>query len=170
MVRERKQLTYDANFRFSEHERIKGGWYLVSVTASPANAEKALDACRETLQALGGSSPPTADNLEAARRVLVNRHLAELTSNKYWCEQLTGCGMDAIPQKTLTGLRDYPRLAEQVTVKDLQVILKALDTSDDKIHTCIGTSGTADSAAAAPPVVEQHGAVMINPLMGGRGR
>ena len=52
MVRERKQLTYDANFRFSEHERIKGGWYLVSVTASPANAEKALDACRETLQAL----------------------------------------------------------------------------------------------------------------------
>ena len=62
-------------------------------------------------------------------------------------------------------------MAEQVTVKDLQVILKALDTSDDKIHTCIGTSGTADSAAAAAPVVaEQHGAVMINPLMGGRGR
>merc|ERR1719271_572824 len=158
VVRERKQLTYDANFRFSEHERIKGGWYLVSVTASPANAEKALDACRETLQALGGSSPPTADNLEAARRVLVNRHLAELTSNKYWCEQLTGCGMDAVPQKTLMGLRDYPRLAEQVTVKDLQVILKALDTSDDKIHTCIGTSGTgeASEAAAAAPVEEVH--------------
>ena len=49
MVRERKQLTYDANFRFSEHERIKGGWYLVSVTASPANAERALEACRATL-------------------------------------------------------------------------------------------------------------------------
>jgi ABC-type branched-subunit amino acid transport system substrate-binding protein len=60
-------------------------------------------------------------------------------------------------------------MAEQVTVKDLQVILKALDTSDDKIHTCIGTSGTADSAAAAP-VIESHDAVMINPLMGGRGR
>jgi len=175
VVRERRQLTYDANFRFSEHERIKGGWYLVSVTASRANAEKALDACRETLQALGGSSPPTPDNLEAARRVLINRHLTELTSNKYWCEQLTGCGMDAVPQRTLTGLRDYPKLAEQVTIKDLQVILKALDTSDDKIHTCIGTSGAdeadGDAEVAAPPVAEQHGGVMINPMMGGgRGR
>ena len=68
VVRERKQLTYDANFHFSDHERLHGGWFLISVTASPANAEKALQACRETLQGLDGPSPATPDNLEAARR------------------------------------------------------------------------------------------------------
>ena len=108
-----------------------------------------MEACRETLQGLDGSQPPTADNLEAARRVLINRHLAELTSNKYWCEQLTGTTMDALPNKKLVGIQDYTKLAEAVTVKDLQVILKLVHTSDDQIHTCIGTSGSADAQGAS---------------------
>ena len=65
------------------------------MTASPANADKALEACKETVRALASTAPPTADNLDAARRVLINRHLAELTSNKYWCEQLTGTAFRA---------------------------------------------------------------------------
>jgi len=166
VVRERKQLTYDANFRFSEHERVHGGWYLVSVTASPANADKALEACKETVRALASTAPPTADNLDAARRVLINRHLAELTSNKYWCEQLTGTMMDALPAKTLGGLRDYAKLAESVTVKDLQVILKALATDDSTIHTCVGTSGVVSEGEPAaedlaPPVEEFHGSTPV---------
>jgi len=163
VVRERKQLTYDANFKFSEHERLGGGHYLISCTASPANAEKALAACRETLQGLVAGAPPTPDNLEAARRVLINRHAAELASNTYWCERLTGTTFRSVPQKTLAGLRDYAALAEAVTAKDLAVILKLLDTSDDKIHTCIARSGkpgaeadiAAEAAAAFDP--DEHG-------------
>ena len=44
-VRERKQLTYDANFSLTGFERLTGGWFLVTVTASIENAKKALDAC-----------------------------------------------------------------------------------------------------------------------------
>ena len=166
VVRERKQLTYDANFHFSDHERLNGGWYLVSVTASPANAERALEACRETLQGLDGPQPATPDNLEAARRVVINRHVAELNSNKYWCEQLTGCAMDAVPNKKLAGIRDYVALAEAVTVKDLQVVMKLVNTADDQIHTCIGTSGTSDGAAppaddGPPPASDEHGAAHV---------
>ncbi|KAJ8608166.1 hypothetical protein CTAYLR_010305 [Chrysophaeum taylorii] len=144
VVRERKQLTYDANFHFSDHERLRGGWYLVSVTAEPANAVKALDACRETLAGLATSAPPTRDNLESARRVVVNRHLAELVSNKYWCEQLTGTTFDSMPNKRISGIREYARLADTVTVNDLVAILKFVDTSEAGIHTCIATSGDVD--------------------------
>ena len=49
-MRERKGLTYDANFQLSAYERLCGGWWIVTVTASPANAQKALEACVETLQ------------------------------------------------------------------------------------------------------------------------
>jgi hypothetical protein len=34
-VREKKRLTYDANFHLTGFERIRGGWYLVTVTAKP---------------------------------------------------------------------------------------------------------------------------------------
>jgi len=91
-VRERKRLTYDANFHLTSFERMavrptslthtlapspslslslslggrgresestfltrqltQGGWYLVTVTAKPELAQKALDACKETLQVI----------------------------------------------------------------------------------------------------------------------
>jgi hypothetical protein len=35
VVREERQLTYDASFQMQGHESIMGGWYLVSVTSSP---------------------------------------------------------------------------------------------------------------------------------------
>jgi len=167
VVRERKQLTYDANFHFSDHERLKGGWYLVSVTASPAKAEKALQACREVLGALATTGPPTRDNLESARRVVVNRHLAELISNKYWCEQLTGTTFESMPYKRLCGLRDYAKLADQVTVNDLAAILKFVDTSDAGIHTCIATSGSLDGQDDAlsdtPATIDAHSCSHVLP-------
>lgn len=35
VVREERQLTYDASFRFQNFDSILGGWYIVSVTSSP---------------------------------------------------------------------------------------------------------------------------------------
>eukprot|EP00529_Nitzschia_sp_RCC80_P008441 CAMPEP_0113523338 /NCGR_PEP_ID=MMETSP0014_2-20120614/45655_1 /TAXON_ID=2857 /ORGANISM="Nitzschia sp." /LENGTH=1157 /DNA_ID=CAMNT_0000421427 /DNA_START=217 /DNA_END=3687 /DNA_ORIENTATION=- /assembly_acc=CAM_ASM_000159 len=73
-VRERKQLTYDANFSFTGFERLLGGWFLVTVTASKENAQKALDACKETLHSLRTTQQITPDNVESAKRVVLNRH------------------------------------------------------------------------------------------------
>lgn len=70
-VRERKQLTYDANFSLTGFERMKGGWFLVTVTASKEKAQAALEACKETLEALRTSNPISPDNLESAKRKLI---------------------------------------------------------------------------------------------------
>ena len=62
VVREKKQLTYDANFQLAEIDRLRGGWYLVSVTASSrTNADLALEACQDTLRGLTRTQPPTRD-------------------------------------------------------------------------------------------------------------
>mmetsp|Transcript_8529 Transcript_8529/g.10826 ORF Transcript_8529/g.10826 Transcript_8529/m.10826 type:complete len:726 (+) Transcript_8529:2-2179(+) len=145
VVRERRQLTYDANFQLSDNERLLGGWFLVTVTASPANADAALQACKDTLAALRGQHPPSRDNLDSARRVVVNRHLAELTSNKYWCDQLTGTTFESMPSKTFASIADFAAIAEQVTVNDLTAILNFLD--NDRVFTCVATSGSSDAAA-----------------------
>jgi predicted Zn-dependent peptidase len=51
-VRERKQLTYDVNFSLTGFEKLKGAWFLVTVTASKERAQAALEACKETLEPL----------------------------------------------------------------------------------------------------------------------
>ena len=89
-VRERKGLTYDANFQLCAYDRLCGGWWIVTVTATPANARLALDACVETLEhirpdptmPLGAVYPVTQENLIAAQRVLIQKHTSELRSNK----------------------------------------------------------------------------------------
>jgi hypothetical protein len=57
------------------YERLQGSWYLVTVTASPANAEKALQACKDTIKDMATSLPVTYDNVESAQRVLINRYI-----------------------------------------------------------------------------------------------
>ncbi|CAN0041323.1 unnamed protein product, partial [Heterosigma akashiwo] len=47
-VREQKRLTYDANFHLTAFENLAGSWYLVTVTANPVNAQRALQACKDT--------------------------------------------------------------------------------------------------------------------------
>ena len=42
IVREERQLTYDASFQFQGFDRIKGGMYQVSVTTSPQQADEAV--------------------------------------------------------------------------------------------------------------------------------
>ena len=78
-VRERKQLTYDANFSLTGFERLKGGWFLVTVTASKEKAQAALDACKETLETLRKSQPITEDNLESAKREFIVCRYSDFT-------------------------------------------------------------------------------------------
>ena len=90
IVRERKKLTYDANFSLTGFGRLMGGLFLVTVTASKEKAQKALEACKETLDVLRGSSPISLDNLESAKRVIMNRHEVELRTSSYWATIMSG--------------------------------------------------------------------------------
>jgi predicted Zn-dependent peptidase len=137
-VRERQQLTYDANFSFSGFERLLGGWFLVTVTASKEKAQKALDACKETLHALRTSSPITADNVVSAKRVVMNKHETELRTTAYWTQLMSGIQEESIPLKGPLSVTDFHAVVESLTDRDLQLAYECLDLDDDKLYTCIG--------------------------------
>jgi predicted Zn-dependent peptidase len=138
-VRERKQLTYDANFSFSGFERLLGGWFLVTVTASKEKAQQALDACKETLHALRKSSQITPDNVESAKRVVLNRHELELPTSAYWTQHLmSGIQEESIPLKGPLSVTDFRSVVESITAKDLQLTLECLGLDDDQLYTAIG--------------------------------
>jgi predicted Zn-dependent peptidase len=137
-VRERKQLTYDANFSFTGFERLLGGWFLVTVTASKENAQKALDACKETIHNLRKSQPITPDNVESAKRVVLNRHDFQLRTTQYWTEQMSGLQEESIPLKGPLSFTDFQAVVESMTPKDLQLTLETLGVQDDQLYTAIG--------------------------------
>ena len=137
-VRERKQLTYDANFSLTGFERLFGGWFLVTVTASKEKAQAALEACKETLETLRTSSRVTGDNLESAKRVVLNRHQGELRTSSYWTTLMSGIQEESIPLKGPLSVTDYNAVVEAITVKDLQLALECLGLEDAELYTAIG--------------------------------
>lgn len=137
-VRERKQLTYDANFSFTGFERLLGGWFLVTVTASKEKAQLALDACKETLAALRKSNPITADNVESAKRVVLNRHEVELRKTAYWTQLMSGIQEESVPLKGPLAVTDFNAVVESITARDLQLTLETLGLDEDQLYTAIG--------------------------------
>jgi len=137
-VRERKQLTYDANFSFSNFERLAGGWFLVTVTASKEKAQLALEACKETLAALRKSQAITADNVESAKRVVINRHEGELRTSAYWTQLMSGLQEESIPAKGPLSVTDFLKVVESITARDLQLTLETLGLDDENLYTAIG--------------------------------
>lgn len=137
-VRERKQLTYDANFSLTGFERMKGGWFLVTVTASKEKAQKALDACKETLEALRTSNPISPDNLESAKRVVLNRHEGELRTSQYWATMMSGIQEESVPLKGPLSVTDFHAVIESMTTKDLQLTLDCMGLEDKELYTAIG--------------------------------
>lgn len=137
-VRERKQLTYDANFSFTGFERLLGGWFLVTVTASKEKAQQALEACKETLHALRKTSPISADNVESAKRVVLNRHEGELRTTAYWTQLMSGMQEESVPLKGPLTMTDFNAVVESITPKDLQLTLETLGLDDDELYTAIG--------------------------------
>lgn len=137
-VRERKQLTYDANFSLTQFERLGGGWFLVTVTASKDKAKAALEACKETLETLRKTSRVSSDNLESAKRVVINRHQGELRQSSYWTKLMSGLQEESIPLKGPLSITDYNAMVEAITVKDLQLTLECLGLENDQLYTAIG--------------------------------
>ena len=163
-VRERKQLTYDANFGLSGFEALRGGWYLVTVTASKEKAQAALEACKETIRALLTNDKINSDNLRGAKRVIKNRHEGAMRENKYWTELLCGTQSDAIPLKGPTSLKDFEIVLESITVRDLQLIFEnTFGVNEDKneLFTAIGQTIIPDGV-----VIPDDALVRSEPIIG----
>ena len=137
-VRERRQLTYDANFSFTKFDRLVGGWFLVTVTASKEKAQLALEACKETLSALRKSQAISADSVESAKRVVLNRHEQELRTSAYWVQLMSGLQEESIPLKGPLSVTDFKAVVESITSRDLQLTLETLGLDEENLYTCIG--------------------------------
>lgn len=162
-VRERKQLTYDANFSLTGFERMKGGWFLVTVTASKEKAQAALEACKETLDALLTSNPISPDNLESSKRVVLNRHEGELRTSQYWATMMSGIQEESIPLKGPLSVTDFHAVIESITTRDLQLTLKCMGLEEKELYTAIGKT-------VQPVGLVDDGIVKASPMAGmGRG-
>ncbi len=162
-VRERKQLTYDANFSLTGFERLKGGWFLVTVTASKEKARAALEACKETLDALRTSNPITPDNLESAKRVVLNRHEGELRTSSYWTQMMSGMQEESIPLKGPLSVTDFQAVIQGMTTRDLQLTLECMGLEEGELYTAIGQT-------VQPEGLVDDGIVKASPMAGmGRG-
>ncbi len=153
-VRERRQLTYDANFSLTGFERLAGGWFLVTVTASKEKAQAALEACKETLHALRKTNPVTADNLESAKRVVLNRHDQELRTSSYWATLMSGIQEESVPLKGPLSVTDYHAVVEAITAKDLQLTLECLGVDDKELYTAIGRTVQPEGSAPVDDVIQ----------------
>lgn len=162
-VRERKQLTYDANFSLTGFERLKGGWFLVTVTASKEKARAALEACKETLDALRTTNPISPDNLESAKRVVLNRHEGDLRTSSYWASMMSGMQEESIPLKGPLSVTDFHAVIEGLTTRDLQLTLECMGMGEGELYTAIGQT-------VRPVGLVDDGIVKASPMAGmGRG-
>lgn len=162
-VRERKQLTYDANFSLTDFARMKGGWFLVTVTASKEKAQAALEACKETLETLRTTNPISPDNLESAKRVVLNRHEGELRTSEYWATMMSGIQEESIPLKGPLSVTDYNVVIESMTTRDLQLALETMNLEEKNLYTSIGKT-------VQPKGLVDDGIVKASPMAGmGRG-
>ena len=106
--------------------------------AAEEKAQAALEACKETLETLRKFSPVTPDNLESAKRVVMNRHEGELRSSSYWTKLMSGIQEESIPLKGPLSVTDFNAVVNAITVKDLQLSLECFGIDDSELYTAIG--------------------------------
>ncbi|XP_010270649.1 PREDICTED: stromal processing peptidase, chloroplastic isoform X2 [Nelumbo nucifera] len=97
-VRDSLGLTYDVSFELSLFDRLKFGWYVISVTSTPGKVYKAVDACKSVLRGLENNRIAQRE-LDRAKRTLLMRHEAETKSNAYWLGLLAHLQAHSVPRK-----------------------------------------------------------------------
>ncbi|KAL3604799.1 hypothetical protein D5086_005658 [Populus alba] len=154
-VRDSLGLTYDVSFELSLFDRLKLGWYVVSVTSTPGKVHKAVDACKSVLRGLH-SNKVAQRELDRARRTLLMRHEAEIKSNAYWLGLLAHLQASSVPRKDVSCIKDLTSLYEAATIEDIYHAYEQLKVDEDSLYSCVGVAGTqAGEEINAPLEVEE---------------
>lgn len=149
VVREERQLTYDANFHLQDFDAVQGGWYLVSVTSSPSQVLAALQACQEALISL--TTDMSVEAMQSAKRTIINRFKVESQTNKFWVEKLSGTQLTYSPYKNIRSLADFESVLQSVTQKDLLDLVKVFQFREDCMSLCVGVT-----APELPADLKEH--------------
>lgn len=139
-VRDSLGLTYDVSFELNLFDRLNLGWYVISVTSTPAKVHKAVDACKNVLRGLH-SNKITLRELDRAKRTLLMRHEAEIKSNAYWLGLLAHLQASSVPRKDISCIKDLTLLYEAAGIEDVYVAYEQLKVDEDSLYSCIGIAG-----------------------------
>ncbi|XP_057758840.1 stromal processing peptidase, chloroplastic [Arachis stenosperma] len=169
-VRDSLGLTYDVSFELNLFDRLKLGWYVISVTSTPSKVHKAVDACKNVLRGLH-SNKITERELDRAKRTLLMRHEAEIKSNAYWLGLLAHLQASSVPRKDISCIKDLTFLYEDATIEDVYRAYDQLKVDENSLYACIGVAGAqAEQDIAAPLGEEEAGDAYPGVIpMGGRG-
>ncbi|XP_038690429.1 stromal processing peptidase, chloroplastic-like [Tripterygium wilfordii] len=169
MVRDSLGLTYDVSFELNLFDRLKLGWYVISVTSTPSKVHKAVDACKSVLRGLPGNKIAQRE-LDRAKRTLLMRHEAEIKSNAYWLGLLAHLQASSVPRKDISCIKDLVLLYEAATVEDVYLAYEQLKVDENSLYSCIGIAGAqaGDETTASLEEEELDGGLQgITPM--GRG-
>ncbi|KAK9270819.1 hypothetical protein L1049_026405 [Liquidambar formosana] len=139
-VRDSLGLTYDVSFELSLFDRLKLGWYVISVTSTPGKVYKAVDACKNVLRGLH-SSKIAQRELDRAKRTLLMRHEAEIKSNAYWLGLLAHLQASSVLRKDISCIKDLTSLYEAATIEDIYLAYEQLKVDENSLYSCIGIAG-----------------------------
>ncbi|XP_061354437.1 stromal processing peptidase, chloroplastic isoform X2 [Gastrolobium bilobum] len=154
-VRDSLGLTYDVSFELKLFDRLKLGWYVISVTSTPSKVHKAVDACKNVLRGLH-SNKITERELDRAKRTLLMRHEAEIKSNAYWLGLLAHLQASSVPRKDISCIKDLTSLYEAATIEDIYLAYDQLKVDENSLYSCIGIAGAQAAQDIAAPLEEEE--------------
>ncbi|XP_056162823.1 stromal processing peptidase, chloroplastic isoform X2 [Syzygium oleosum] len=152
-VRDSLGLTYDVSFELNLFDRLELGWYVISVTSTPAKVHKAVDACKNVLRGLH-SNKIAPRELDRAKRTLLMRHEAEIKSNAYWLGLLAHLQASSVPRKDISCIRDLTSLYEAATIEDIYLAYDQLKIDESSLYSCIGIAGAQAGEEIIAPIEE----------------
>jgi hypothetical protein len=165
VVREERQLTYDASFQYEWNDLVVGGsWYFVTVTSSPEKIQAAVGACKEALHSLLGPFGVTGESVASSKRSLLQRWMNDKVTHKHWIDVLTGSQLPALfPMKRdlLALSKDYRQLLSEITLQDIQLLVKLFGFSEEAMTVCVGIA-----APNCPPGMTAPKEFSSKPLTG----
>ncbi|XP_027359777.1 stromal processing peptidase, chloroplastic [Abrus precatorius] len=154
-VRDSLGLTYDVSFELNLFDRLKLGWYVISVTSTPSKVHKAVDACKNVLRGLH-SNKITERELDRAKRTLLMRHEAEIKSNAYWLGLLAHLQASSVPRKDISCIKDLTFLYEAAAIEDIYLAYEQLKVDENSLYSCIGIAGAQAAQDIAAPLEEEE--------------
>ncbi|KAI4295276.1 hypothetical protein L6164_035338 [Bauhinia variegata] len=154
-VRDSLGLTYDVSFELNLFDRLKLGWYVISVTSTPGKVHKAVDACKNVLRGLH-SNKITERELDRAKRTLLMRHEAEIKSNAYWLGLLAHLQASSVPRKDISCIKDLTFLYDAATIEDIYLAYEQLKVDENSLYSCIGIAGAQAVQDIAAPLEEEE--------------
>jgi len=167
-VRDALGLTYDVSFELSLFDRLKAGWFVISVTSTPAKIKYAVDASLNVLRSIQGSRINQRE-LDRAKRTLLMRHESDSKDNTYWLGLLTHLQAPTVSRKDVGCLRDLPYLYEVATADDVYNAYNYLSLDDTSLFTCMGIAGVeVDKETVTEEIIEDEPVANL-PMLHGRG-